>query len=1008
MRAYWANILKEHWQIEATLTSLDGEYDLNFLASGKQPAVLKVMRFGCEVDFVDLQCAALEHLAIQAPDLPVPKVLKTVNGQAYISVKGPTGEQRIVWLLEKRQGKTYANFIPQCTALVTNVGAVIGAVDRLWSNFQHPALARDFKWNLCQAQWIEKELAIIDEPQKRHLIEDICQQYGQILTQLEALPQQAIHNDANDYNIIVDGSITQAPRVTGLIDLGDMCAGPRICDLAITAAYMLLGQPEPEKILEALVKGYHSENPLCATELELLWPLLRMRLAVSVVNSTAMSLENPSDPYILISQAPAWEFLLSDQLNQQLISTRLKVVCGIEITDASARVKRWLDSQRGNFAALLGCDLANAERVALSVEHSTTPQNPFALSAQEAAQVGNTHSASSQLCLGYYNEPRLVYTDPAFSNGPFKASNRRTVHLGVDVFGPAGLEVHSPLSATVVVAEYQSRSLDYGGMVILSHQTTADDVFYTLYGHLDPSSIASLSVGQVLAKGQVFAALGNVEGNGGWNPHLHFQLALSIQGIGNNWPGAADPDEIALYNAIFPNPAVLMNLDDHKTNYIGTQKSQILASRKANFAENLKLTYTDPVMFLRGWKQHLFDEWGRPYLDSYNNVPHVGHAHPRIQAVAADQLLRINSNTRYLHPAQTAFATKVLSKMPSELEVCFFVNSGTEANELALRLARAHTAGKDMIAVDHGYHGSTTGAIDVSAYKFNARGGVGQADWVQLVDVADEYRGQYRSDDPDRANKYANLVGDAIRTIASKNGVLAGFIAETFPSVGGQIIPPVGYLKSVYQQVREAGGLCIADEVQTAFGRLGEYYFAFEQQQVIPDIVVMGKPIGNGHPIGILVTTKAIAASFAQGPEYFSTFGGSNLSCRIGKEVLDIVDDEGLMENARERGNQLLSGLRALQRKHPLIGDVRGCGLFIGLDLVIDQHTREPATAAADYVKNQMREHRILMGTEGPADNILKIRPPLTIEKQDIQMILEVMDKVLSEAESLMGLSSVD
>jgi 4-aminobutyrate aminotransferase-like enzyme len=309
-----------------------------------------------------------------------------------------------------------------------------------------------------------------------------------------------------------------------------------------------------------------------------------------------------------------------------------------------------------------------------------------------------------------------------------------------------------------------------------------------------------------------------------------------------------------------------------------------------------------------------------------------------------------------------------------------------------------------MVTPDHGYHGNTTGCIDISAYKFNAKGGIGQADWVQLVEVADEYRGSYQADDPQCAEKYAALVDTALANVDARGGKVAGFIAETFPSVGGQIIPPKGYLQDVYKKIRAAGGVCIADEVQTALGRLGEYYFAFEQQQVTPDIVVMGKPIGNGHPIGVLVTTKAIAESFAKGPEYFSTFGGSNLSCRIGKEVLDIVDDEGLMENAKVMGEKLLSGLKRLKATHPMIGDVRGCGLFIGLDLVDDRATKAPSTQGADYVKNRMREHRILMGTEGPADNILKIRPPITIEAQDVEMILQVMDQVLGEAESLMGL----
>jgi 4-aminobutyrate aminotransferase-like enzyme len=335
--------------------------------------------------------------------------------------------------------------------------------------------------------------------------------------------------------------------------------------------------------------------------------------------------------------------------------------------------------------------------------------------------------------------------------------------------------------------------------------------------------------------------------------------------------------------------------------------------------------------------------------------------------------------------------------------VCFFVNSGSEANELALRLARAHTGGKDMITPNHGYHGNTTGAIDISAYKFNAKGGNGQPDWVHLVDVADDYRGQFRREDPDRAEKYAALVDDAIGAIANVGGKLAGFIAETFPSVGGQIIPPSGYLAEVYKHIRAVGGVCIADEVQTGLGRLGQYYFGFEQQGALPDIVVLGKPIGNGHPIGVVMTTRAIADSFAKGPEYFSTFGGSNLSCRIGKEVLDIVDDENLMENARNMGDALLNGLRRLQSKYDNIGDVRGYGLFIGVDLVTDSISRTPATHIADYVKNRMRENRILMGTEGPFDNILKIRPPLTIEADDIAMILNVLDQVLEEVTFLNG-----
>ena len=410
-------------------------------------------------------------------------------------------------------------------------------------------------------------------------------------------------------------------------------------------------------------------------------------------------------------------------------------------------------------------------------------------------------------------------------------------------------------------------------------------------------------------------------------------------------------------------------------------------------------------MLLRGWRHHLFDEMGRPYLDAYNNVPHVGHAHPRIRAVAADQLARLNSNTRYLHPAQTAFAEKLLSKLPAGLEVCFFVNSGSEANELALRLARAATGGRDIVTPDHGYHGNTTGAIDISAYKFNKPGGGGQAPWVHLVDVADDYRGRFRRGDRDCVTRYAALVDDAVAEVTQRGGRLAGFIAETFPSVAGQIIPPAGYLAAVYDRIRAQGGVCIADEVQTGLGRLGEYYFGFEQQQVLPDIVVMGKPIGNGHPLGVVVTTREIAARFAEGPEYFSTFGGSTLSCRIGKEVLDIVDDEGLQDNAWRMGDRMIAGLKALQARHAVIGDVRGIGLFVGVDLV--RASRAPATDAADYVTNRLREMRILVGREGPADNVLKIRPPLTIESDDVDMILDRLDLCLTEVGAAMTVDRI-
>ena len=997
MSQHWQQVLKKVWDIEASITPLAGEYDLNFLATGTRDYVLKVMRLGCEPAFVDLQCQALDHITGQSPTAPIPTVVKTMEGKRFTAVADAFGEIRIVWLLEKIKGVLYANFKPQSLALINDIGGVLGTVDKALSNFEHPELHRDFKWNLSQADWIGESLAVITNPTRNALINEILSDFIAIKPILTALPYTAIHNDANDYNIIVNGSLSAPATITGLIDLGDMCACPRICDLAIAAAYIVLNHPAAESALVSLVRGYHQQYPLTVSEIDLLWPLLRMRLAVSVVNSTLMAMENPDEPYVVISQKPAWAFLESHEINADLISLHLRAACHLPITETAPRVLAWLDQARGTFAPIMGEDLATAPLGSLSVEESAVPQNPFDMPLAEAATVGHQYNNHGAIWLGYYHEPRLVYTAAAFRNGPYKASDRRTVHLAVDAFAPAGTVLYAPLEATVQAAEYRADHLDYGGVVILRHQTPDGDMFYTLYGHLNPEVCDKLAPGQTLAKGEAFARLGDITQSGGWAPHTHIQLALSTAGMGNDWPGVASPDTLYFWKTLFPNPAALLNLADETVCYAPTNKAQVLKSRQTHFGQNVTLSYTDPLMLLRGWRHHLFDEWGRPYLDAYNNVPHVGHAHPRIQAVAADQLQRMNANTRYLHPAQTAFAEKLLSKLPNSLSVCYFVNSGSEANELAIRLARAFSGGKDMITPDHGYHGNTTGAIDLSAYKFNAKGGVGPSDWVHLIDVADDYRGRFKRDDPKRAEKYAAQVDEALTTIASQGGKLAGFIAETFPSVGGQIIPPTGYLASVYKRIRTAGGVCIADEVQTGLGRLGDYYFGFEQQEVIPDIVVLGKPIGNGHPIGVVITTQAIAARFAQGPEYFSTFGGSTLSCRLGKAVLDIVDDEHLMTNARLMGNKLLAGLRQLKEKYTVIGDVRGVGLFIGVELVEDRQSLKPATDVAGYLMNRLREHRILVGREGPQDNILKIRPPLTIEADDIEMMLIKLEEVLEE-----------
>jgi 4-aminobutyrate aminotransferase-like enzyme len=425
--------------------------------------------------------------------------------------------------------------------------------------------------------------------------------------------------------------------------------------------------------------------------------------------------------------------------------------------------------------------------------------------------------------------------------------------------------------------------------------------------------------------------------------------------------------------------------------------AETLTARRRLLGRNLSVSYRRPIKVVRGFGCYLYDEAGRAFLDAYNNVPLVGHSHPRVVRAVQEQVALLNTNTRYLHDTILRYAERLTALLPEPLRVSFFVTSGSEANELALRLARAATGREDVIVLEHAYHGHTTTLVDASPYKFAGPGGRGRREWVHVAPQPDTYRGPYRRDDPHAGPRYARHVGAIADRLAAEGRGLAAFLAESLPSVGGQVVLPPGYLAEAYRHVRAAGGLCVADEVQTGFGRLGSSFWGFEPQGVVPDVVVLGKPIANGVPLGAVVTTRAIADAFANGMEFFSTFGGNPVSCAAGLAVLDVVRDERLQERAERIGGRLIDGLRALQRVHDVIGDVRGSGLFLGVELVRDRATLEPATAEADYVVNRLRERGVLAGTDGPHHNVLKLRPPLVLDETGADLLLETLDAVLRE-----------
>ncbi len=401
----------------------------------------------------------------------------------------------------------------------------------------------------------------------------------------------------------------------------------------------------------------------------------------------------------------------------------------------------------------------------------------------------------------------------------------------------------------------------------------------------------------------------------------------------------------------------------------------LVDQRRRTINPNLSTAYERPLHMVRGHRQFLFDRHGQPFLDMVNNVCHVGHCHPHVVAAAQRQIGLLNTNTRYLYDGLTDYASRLLATLPDEFTRCYFVNSGSEANELALRLAMHHTGRRDFMVVDGAYHGNTANLIAISPYKFLGKGGEGSArDWVHVVPLADGYRGRHKGQGGDAGQAYAE---DFATVMSQSERPVAGFITESLLSCGGSVIPATGYLKSTFEQIRAAGGVCIADEVQVGFGRVGSHFWAFQSQDAIPDIVVLGKPIGNGHPMAAVITTEAIAASFHTGMEYFSTFGGNPVSCAIGMAVMDVIEDEQLQAHAASAGRLMLEGFSALKQKHPIIGDVRGLGLFAGIELVRDRQTLEPASEETELLVNRMRERNVLLVTDGPHGNVIKIKPPM-------------------------------
>lgn len=972
------------------------------------------------------EAAILDGLASQSC-YRLPTWRATPGGESLIE-RTLDGRAHLVRFLDPVPGVSLDRYRPHGPELRRQIGRMIGILDdSLTSGPEADRIAiedRPMIWDLRgAATLIAENLAAIRDPGRRALVSRILERYADVVApRRPELRESPIYNDANPANIHVDPAriLDGAPKLVGVVDFGDAIRSWTVADLAVACAYAGLGTRDPLGAFCDVARGYAAEYALREAEADVVYELARLRLALSVTISSVRGAQEPDNEYLLVSQAPAWDVLERlDATPANLGRYRLREACGHAPCPSSARVIAALERAAPGAAPVLDPDPRTAPTVTLDLSVESGDDggtfDPTDHSAFSQRLFDEMRDAGAAVGIGRYDEVRWWYTGEAFRAPGNEMDEWRTVHLGVDLFADPGTPVLAPLGGRVVSAHDNADRLDYGPTIILEHELEAPTGdgdgggvgpirFRTLFGHLSPESLPALAVGEVVEPGRTIGWIGAPPDNGDWAPHLHFQIFVDPLGYEGTFPGVAAPSARGVWTAVSPDPNHLLRLPAEATAPRPRSHAALVEDRNRRLGPSLSLSYRRPLHIVRGRGAWLYDIEGQPFLDCVNNVAHVGHSHPRVNEAARRQMTALNTNTRYLHETILEYTERLAALFPSPLDVCFLVCSGTEANELALRMARTHTGKVGAVVLDGAYHGNSSSVVNLSPYKFNGPGGKGLRPWVRMAPMPDLFRGIHRGPEREVAPLYAAHVGEAARALETEPTWFedrppgaAAFFHESILSCGGQIPLPAGYLAASYAEAREQGAVCVADEVQVGFGRVGSHFWAFEEHGVIPDIVTLGKPIGNGHPLAAVITTREIAESFANGMEYFNTYGGNPVSCAIGLAVLDVIEEEGLRENAANVGRRLLEGLEHLRDRHRPVGDARGRGLFTGIEFVREGDDLEPAADLADAAVQRMRDRGILLSTDGPDHNVIKMKPPLVFSAADADLLVSNLDEILSE-----------
>ena len=991
----------EVWGLKGRATPLPGERDANFLLEDDSGGrfVLKISSASERPERLGLQHGLIARVRERDPALRLPEAVPTTTGGSPAS-RDFGGRGHRVRLFRYLEGSPLSAFRRRPPALLDSVGRLAGRVQRALDGFDHPELdVHEIPWAPAHAPAvITAASGVFREDDDLGTYRSVAGAVRDHLPELLGLPAGALHNDANDDNLLLAAGTpeTAEPEDMALLDFGDAVRGPLVCEAATAALYTAAAAFAPLPAAARVLAGFAAERPLSEREADLFGVALAVRALVSAgvaaLRRTRVA-GAADDGYLMVSQAGVWRVLRAIEAEPAAVTAgRFRLAAGFSplprLAERRAAVRR--------AAARAIPPIAPGEApVALDLSPESPAVDPGAAAASlRAAVTAATETAG--IAVGRYLEPRVPETTPRDGpEGP--RAEPATLQLGIEIFAPAGTPVRAALAGEVEWAGDGSGDSVSGASAGIRHAFDGE-VFWTSYRQLDPGCLKTVVPGRRVEAGDVLGTVARSPRRGDPPPHLQFQVLLSrLRGRPPRRTTAAD---LPVLSALSADPLDFFGLEPEARVPPEAREERgdrLLETRRRRFSNALSISYDVPIRVVRGRGARLYDDTGRDYLDMVNNVAHVGHAHPRVADAIARQAALLNTNTRYLYRQLTDYAERLGETFPAPLEVVFLTNSGSEANDLALRIARAHLGRRETLAFDGGYHGNLTSLIEVSPYKLDGRGGRPGPAWLHRLPMPDGYRGRFRDGERDFP---ASLIEDAEARVRVAGP--ATLIGEAILSCGGQIVPPPGYLGALYRAVRSAGGVIVADEVQTGFGRTGPALWAFlavqdEGEPLVPDIVTLGKPAGNGHPLGAVVTTRELARSFETGMEYFNTFGGNPVSCAAGLAVLDVIREERLAEHAAAVGGELLGGLTSLASRYPILGQVRGRGLFLGFEMVRDPSSRAPAGEEARRLVNRLRDFGVLNSTDGPDANVIKLKPPLPFSSADAARYLEVLETVLEE-----------